>query len=195
MKKTVSFISFHSFFLTVFLFVTVSCVTVKPLPNLSPVFVTNTKSINLLPPEDIQNDIDTLYALNIEFGNEKFYVITLIQADKSGIFLSLMNDFGTDMGSLEYTENSAVLDCSLIPEKLKPEYLIADLQNAFYDASAVKQNLNASRLNFEVEQNETGEVRRILNGSKLIEKIEITENEIKIKNYLRNYEYSFLIME
>ncbi len=188
----------------------VSCATVKHLPgNIDPVFITNTKSVNLLAPENISTLLDSMILLEIKFGSENFSVLSYVQADESGIFITLMNDFGTDMGTLEYDGNSIQLDCQLFPSNIKPEYIVADFQNAFYTAESLTTNLKASRLTFteetaaaDTDDNSNSTVtqdpvtvRKIFSGSKLIEEITIENAKINIKNYLRGYEYNLTVEE
>lgn len=172
-----------------------SCVTVKSVGHLNKVYVTNTKQINILPPSYIQTEVDGQCYLVITFQDTSFGMLSYIQADKECLYINLMNDFGTEMGELYYDGDSVSLDCSLIPEALKGEYIVNDLQYALYDIEAVTKNLKASKLSFKVQRTESGcEERFVYNGDKLIEKVIINETGYEIINYLREYQYTIMFM-
>lgn len=172
-----------------------SCVTVKKLPGLEKIYVTNTKQINLLPTECITTPVESIMQLNIAFEEKSFSVLTYIQADENILFMELMNDFMISMGTLEYDGSSINFDCAVFPSSLKPEYIINDFQNAYYSSAELKKNLNASHLIFEEET--TGEItkRSIKDNSKLVEEITISPESVTIKNYLRSYEYTLFSAE
>ena len=156
-----------------------------------PVYVTNTTVIDLLPPQDIDGSLDMLNMLTGKFGDTSFYLQAYIQADENGLFMSLMNDFGTDMGSLSYTGDRLAFDSSVFPQSLKPQYIAADIQFTYYAADAVRSVLNQAGLDFDVAKNADGmEVRKVMHGKKCIEEITKSAGAVKIVNHLRGYEYS-----
>lgn len=165
------------------------CATVKKTGNTSPVFVTNTKSINLLAPICMDGAIDNLQLLTGSFGETKFSLLAYFQSDDTGIFLALMNNMGTDMGNLTYDGEYVSFETSVFPAELKPEYIIADIQYAYYKAADVQANLAGSKLTFTEETDNSVRVRRILSGKKLIEEIRIEPGKVIITNFLRGYEY------
>lgn len=184
-----------SFCIIVSVALLVSCATVKPVNNLSKVFVTNTKQINLLPPEAIETTIDDMMQLSGDFGDVSFALITLVQADENGLYFSLMNDFGTDMGTISYDGIDAIADTPILPPKLKVEYILNDFQNAFYKPEELKKNLNKSKLDFSVEKDGEKEVRRVLNNGKVIEEVTVTAEGALINNLLRGYSFSLYFFQ
>jgi hypothetical protein len=156
-----------------------------------PVYVTNTNVIDLLPPQNIDGPLDMLTMLNGKFGDTGFYIQAYIQADENGLFISLMNDFGTDMGSLSYTGDRLAFDSSVFPQSLKPQYIAADIQFTYYAADAVRSVLNQAGLDFDVSKSNGGtETRKVMHGKKCIEEITKSPGAVKIVNYLRGYEYN-----
>jgi hypothetical protein len=181
-----------------------SCVSVKKLNNLSKVYVTNTKQINLLPPEDIADELDDLMLFKGDFNGLAINLPALVQADSQGIYITLLNDFGTDMGSISYDGFSAQVDMAILPSKLKIEYIINDFQNAFYKEEKLRQNLKASKLDFKVlkadegedaAESDSGEIRQVYSGNKLIEEITINSQGAAIKNLLRGYSFSLYFLQ
>ena len=167
-----------------------SCTTTKAAHSTNPVYVTNTKKVYLLPPEAMEGRQDNVQLLNGSFGEQTFGLIVYLQADSNGIFMSLLNDFGTDMGSLSYDGRQVDFQSSVFPANLKAEYILLDIQNAYYKKQNLEKLYNDVGLNFEEVVRNNKSVRRIMNKDKVIEEITITENFIKITNVLRGYEYN-----
>ena len=169
---------------------------IQTVGNLNPVYVTNTKAVNLLPPTTMAVPIDQVQLLNGRFGTQEFTLITYFQLDSSGIFITLLNDFGTDMGSATYDGNTVQFDSPVFPKNMKAEYIIADIQNAYYNFEDLRENFEKSGLIFEekiinVDNGDSPHVTRLIkNGKKVIEEITICEKSIRIQNYLRGYEYN-----
>ena len=111
-----------------------------------------------------------------------------------------MNDFGTDMGNVSYDGERVIFNSAYFPKNLPGEYIICDIQNAFYDVAALEENYKSAGLIFEgtLILWETGtpeEIRKIYDGKKLIEEITNKDDTITIKNYLRGYEYKLTKLE
>ncbi|SFI39165.1 hypothetical protein SAMN04487775_10176 [Treponema bryantii] len=170
--------------------------------GLRPIYVTNTKKVELLLPEYALGTYDGIQLLEGTFGDTSFTLLSYTQIDATGISLSLMNDFGSDMGNVFYDGNNVVFDSAYFPKALPGEYIICDIQNAFYDKEYLRMNYESVGLSFEV-WNGTGynpttnviETRLIRDGKKLIEEITILENTVTIKNHLRGYEYKLTKIE
>ena len=188
MKTISNFIKVLFAFCSIFL--AFSCASSKNLqPALSPVYVTNTKKVNLLPPADASISIDSVYSLTMSFGKDSFSVLAYAQLDNTGITMTLLNDFGTDMGVMIYNGESVIFDSPLLPDNLKPEYIICDIQNIYYDLEKLQANYKKVGLSFEETELDSKKVRLLKNGSKVIEEIVFEGNTVKLKNLLRGYEY------
>ncbi|MBQ9495873.1 MAG: DUF3261 domain-containing protein [Treponema sp.] len=169
-----------------------SCATTKTRGMQYPVYVTNTNVIDLLAPEYFDGTVDSLYLLSGSFGGTSFFVQAFMQADQSGMFLTLLNDFGVDMGSMTYTSENLSFDSAMFPKSLKGQYIAIDMQFAFYKPEAIAAALQKSGLDFVVEQTGGIEMRKIMKGKKCIEEIVKTRGAIQIVNYLRGYEYNLV---
>ena len=177
--------------------------TKAPVAKLRSVYITNTKKVNLLPPAAAGQIIEGLQLLNGSFGKQSFNLLSYTQIDSQGISLSLLNDFGTDMGNIFYDGEQVIFDSAFFPKNLPGEYVICDIQNAFYDEAALKENYDKAGLTFEEwpaavdKRGSAGEekIRHITDGKKLIEEINITDDTVTIKNYLRGYEYKLTKLE
>lgn len=165
----------------------------KLCTNLRPVYVTNTKKIFLLMPEYSAAITDAVQLLEGSFDKTKFSLLSYTQIDQKGISLSLFNDFGTDMGNLSFNGEKINFDSAYFPSALPAEYIVNDIQNAFYDVKALSRNYENAKLIF--ENTENGEYRRVFDGKNLIEEIRILNNTVIIKNFLRGYEYKLTKVE
>lgn len=185
------------FFLALILcsFFCISCVSVKKINGLDKVYVTNTKQINILPPSEIEQPIEEVMLLTADMGNQIFTTPVYVSADEEGIYMTILTDFGIEIGSIWYDGLSANMDCSIFPEKLKAVYLINEFQNAYYKSQSLKQNLEASKLIFEESKKDDTMVRTIKSENKIIEDIVISESSVVISNYLRGYKITLLKSE
>lgn len=156
---------------------------------LRPVYITNSKKINLLSPENAQVSIDEVQLLNGSFGSTDFLLMSYTQIDSAGINLALMNELGADMGNVSYDGAVVIFDSAYFPSQLPGEYIIADIQNAFYNREALKNNYEAAGLTFEEQNNSDATIRKIIDKKKVIEEITIEAKSVTINNYLRNYKY------
>lgn len=187
-------------FVFVILFLFSGCVSSKVQneePSLNPVYVTNSKKIALLPTSDLQENKDVEQILSGKYGNQDFSFLCYLLIDENGIFLSLLNEFGVGLGNLSYDGNAAVFDSAFFPKNLKVEYIIFDLQLAYYSSDALENAFDGIGMKFVSEKNVDekenmigSETRKVFDGKKLVEQIEINGNEIKIQNFLRNYSYN-----
>ena len=183
-----------SILLITILFLISSCKSTRAVQNteLHPVYVTNSKKINLLPPENTTVELDILQQFNGTFGDTDFSMLSFSQIDKSEISLSLINDFGTDMGHLYYDGDHVSFKSAYLPSKLPGEYIVAEIQNAYYDEKVLQENYSKAGLKFECE---TPGLRKIYDGKKLIEEIFISDDKVKIINYLRGYSFELINAE
>ena len=166
------------------------CSTNKIQNNTNPVYVTNTKTMTLLPLENMDGIKNSYQLLNGVFGENKFTLLCYIVCDTEKISIDLLNDFGTDMGNLYYDGNSVQFASAVFPENLKAEYILLDIQNAYYRADSVQAAYKASGLIFEEEIQNNTIIRKIKNGNKIIELITKNGNSVKIQNSLRGYEFN-----
>lgn len=168
------------------------------------VYVTNRHKVPLLLPCDMNGSVETYQVMEGSYGNQHFSMLLYFFSDQNEMQLSLLNDFGTDMGSLFYDGREVRFESAMFPKNLKAEYIVCDIQNAYYDSAALEANYKNAGLIFETERilDESGEpveVRKIFEEKKLIEEITLKNGRevqsITIRNYLRGYEYKLTKVE
>lgn len=178
------------FFLFLFFSTLFSCTTSKKLNTPASVSIIGNKRFYLLEADSIENNIDSYALLKLSFYGKEFCSNAYLKADSNGIFLSLLNDFGTNTGTFVYDGKNAAFSSPIFPEgAVKPEYIAAELQCAFYKAESLFQMLQTSGLTFMEEKQENEFIRKVLNKKKCVLEIIKTPKATKIINHLRNYEY------
>ena len=173
----------------VFLFA--SCATTK----LRPVYVTNTTKVQLLPTDAVKTEIDDYYLFEGVFGDKVFSSLAYLTMNSKETTVVMLSGLGVTLGEIIYDGKICTIDSAVIPDKLKPEYIVLDLQNAFADFGKLKNHYESSGLLFTesienvAEGGEKATVRTISKGKDEIERIEITKKSVLVKNNLRKYEY------
>ena len=182
----------------------ISCGSTKVASNLEKVYVTNTTKVDVLPVDAIFPEFEKYQQFQGSFGDTTLNALAYIQAGPTGIEVLLMNDFGGEIGSISYDGANAKLDSSVFPKKLKAEYIILDLQNAYADTQKLKEHYSKYDLEFcEIKTNISTKdgggfsvaERAIAKDGKVIETITIGNGVVKITNLLRGYEYKLTASE
>ena len=167
--------------------------------DVSPVYVTNSKKYYLIEPSKIEKEIDSYLALKGKFGVNEFTCLSMLQMNDKGVYLCLLSDFGTTLGELSYDGKKVDLECALLPKRMKGEYIVADLQFAFYRLDEISKTLSKiglsvnATMDFATADNlSVKEVRSIMKGNKCIERITKTDKYVLIENLLRGYSYELV---
>lgn len=182
------FLDFFIFFVSLF-FISCASNTMKSTQKTPTVYVTNSSKVHILTTENILKNIDEVQLFEGAFGDKKISMPFYIQADTNKINVSFLNDFGTSMAELIYSNNVVEFNSLVFPSDIKAEYMIWDIQLAFYNATEIEKQLKKSRLEFIVEFYNDAETRKIFDGKKLIQEVIIKENYIQVQNILRGYNY------
>lgn len=167
--------------------------------EVSPVYVTNSKKYYLIEPSKIERNIDSYIALKCKFGENEFTCLSMLQMNEKSVYLCLLSDFGTTLGELSYDGKKVDLECALLPKRMKGEFIVADLQFAFYRLDEISKTLNkigltvSASMDFATVDNlSVKEVRSIMKGNKCIERITKTNKSVLIENLLRGYSYELV---
>lgn len=162
--------------------------------KLHPVYITDRKCIELLPPSACSISKDSAQEFSGDFDGKSFSLMAYLKLDKDEISVCLLSTFGVDIGSLFYDGNKVLFESAFFPDSFKAEYIVADFQNAYYDFDVLKENYSAAGLSFKETKSGSKITRTIHDGKTLIEEIDISMKKkkierIKIRNHLRNYTY------
>lgn len=167
-----------------------SCHSGKVTPGTSPVYYTDDSYVELLPTQSFKQFIDVPQHIDGHYGEKDFSMDGWARMNDSIINIHLFSAFGTTVGELRYTNDSIVFKSSFIDsEKMKAEYVVADIQLSFYDFETLREHYN--RYGFTLTQNfESGRtVRTLSRNGTTIASIEKSGQVTTFKNMLRNYSY------
>ena len=156
-----------------------------------PVYLTNEKAISLLDLDCVGEPIDYYQLMTGTFnGKERFTAEVLLQANEEILALVMMSTTGQTIAEISYDGLMTEFDSSFISvNAFKAEYILADIQLAFYDEKEVEKELYESDLIFEYGNDSEGEYRQIYDGEELIWRCTSKGNHVSVINYLRNYTY------
>jgi hypothetical protein len=146
----------------------------------------------LLPPGGIEKPMDMAQYISVSYGGQDYYFNAWVQADETGMEMTLFNELGAAMGELSYREGFVEFSSPVFPGSLKPEYIVADFQLCFYDPLMLSKALKDCGLVLETAPSDAGDgtVRRILKRKNTIIRIEKEQDAVKIYNNIRGYTYT-----
>ena len=97
--------------------VVLSCGSAKGAAGakLNPVYVTDKATFQLLPTAAREKDIDAVQHITATFGARAFESDCLLIADGDVLSLTMLNEFGTTVGELNYNNDLVVFNTALFP--------------------------------------------------------------------------------
>ena len=149
-------------------------------------FLTDNSRYILLPTGGIDKPIDMAQYISASFMGREFLMAAWVKADETAIEMTLLNELGINIGELSYSDGAISFSSPALADLLKPEYIIADFQLCFYNASLLSRALKSCGLVLETN----GAFRRIYKGKDLIYEIEKGAEMVKLTNHLRGYSYT-----
>lgn len=179
------------FFLLIFLATGISCTsTPKAAEAEKRVYLTDTTYVNILPPSVATVNLQMFQHVEGNYSGQKFQMDAFLILNQNEINVTLMNSFGTTMGTLLYTPSSMKLESSLFPATIKPAYIIFDFQLCFYPEEELKKELEGCGFTFNCTRDKNQELREIREKEKLIISIQKDNEKIQYVNNERNYSYT-----
>lgn len=166
------------------------------MPAEQAVYVTNEKKVALLPPDAIEQSVDAMQHIVAEFRGNTIASDTLLLADEHQIFMTILNSFGTTIGSLVYSDGAVSFESAVLPKSIRASYIVFDIQLCFYRPDALSNALSEAALRFACTADESGaEIRTVYDGEKLLCRIEKHGATISVHNFERNYQYTLTSLE
>lgn len=180
-----------SFFLLIFLVIGISCTsTPRNIEAEKQVYLTDTTYVNILPPSVATVNLQMFQQVVGSYSGQNFQMDAFLILNQDEINVTLMNSFGTTMGTLLYTPSTMEFETALFPASIKPAYIIFDFQLCFYPVEELKRELENSGLSLNLTKDDSQELREIRDKDRLIISI-LKENEkIQYVNNERNYSYT-----
>ena len=154
------------------------------------VYLTDTTYVNILPPSVATVNLQMFQQVVGSYSGQNFQMDAFLILNQDEINVTLMNSFGTTMGTLLYTPSTMEFQTALFPASIKPAYIIFDFQLCFYPVEELKRELEDSGLSLNLTKDDSQELREIRDKDRLIISI-LKENEkIQYVNNERNYSYT-----
>jgi hypothetical protein len=125
--------------------------------------------------------------ISVSYGSQSFYFNAWVKADSQLVEIRALES-GNSAEVLSYSKNNIKLSYPgmIIPDSIKPEFLIADFQLCFYDTAALEEALKKCSLVLQID----GSTRRVLNGKNTVIEIEKYPKIIRLTNNYRGYSYT-----
>ena len=154
------------------------------------VYLTDTTYVNILPPSVATVNLQMFQQVVGSYSGQNFQMDAFLILNQDEINVTLMNSFGTTMGTLLYTPSTMEFETALFRASIKPAYIIFDFQLCFYPVEELKRELEDSGLSLNLTKDDSQELREIRDKDRLIISI-LKENEkIQYVNNERNYSYT-----
>ncbi|MCR5290027.1 MAG: DUF3261 domain-containing protein [Treponema sp.] len=122
----------------------------------------------LMPPEYIAESIPDMVIMNAAFQSQNVSLPVCVNADKTALYFTFLNEFGLSLAELLYTGIAIEFDSKMqaLMGMIPPEYIIADFQYCYYDISSIASQLARQKIKVTVERKDNGmsEIRRFYNG-------------------------------
>lgn len=164
------------------------------LPSYNPVYITKYVKSYLLPLSWCDGDMEETDLFEGKLGSSVFSSTLLFKSTKKQMNITMLGNFGNTIAELNYDGKDISFESSYFPSHLETQYVIFDIQTAFYNFEKLQQHFKNLGLSFEqdVSLKDDGlivEKRILKTKDQTIEEIEIDGKQIKIKNPLKKYEY------
>ena len=149
-------------------------------------YLTDTSRYVLLPTTDIGKSIDMPQSISASFGGQDLFLVAWVKADETVLEMTLLNEMGTNIGELSYSDETLSFSSAVFPASVRPEYIVADFQLCFYNTVSIARALKDCGMNMEI----SGITRRIFKGNDLIYEITNNSEAVRLTNHLRGYTYT-----
>ena len=164
-----------------------SCASKAATRDSPSVYLAENSRFYLLPAYEIEKPMDMAQSVSASYDGRSYFMNAWVLADTSGIEMSLLNEFGANMGTLSYRDKKVSFSSPVFPKNIQGEYIVADFQLCFYNPLPLGEALKKCGLELETQGNGS---RQILQGKNLIIEIHKTRNSVAYFNHLRGYNYT-----
>ena len=100
-----------------------SCTSTNISPNTEKqVYLTDSAAVTLLPTAATKNDIQMFQSVVGNYAGKSFQMDAFLILNQDEINVTLLNSFGTTMGTLLYNPATLDFDSPVLPKSIKPAY-------------------------------------------------------------------------
>lgn len=161
--------------------------------NSAKVYYSDSRYIQLIAPQNSGISVEENQQMTGTYGEKNFSGESWMLLNDSVVHMMLFSSMGNTIAELVYTNDSLAFNSKWMnAEKMKPEYIIADIQFCYYPAPVLEKNFKAAGFAFAENQNGDILFRTLSDGNTLILKMEKSGNKIRLENVLRHYSYQIV---
>jgi hypothetical protein len=138
----------------------------------------------------LDTDLDLAQHIKGSYGGKTYFLDAYAKADSKGLDMVGIDAMGTEVFDLSYAKAKGIRFSSAMGmSAVKPEYVVADFQLAYYPFNEIKSALAKYGLDF-VESEELGiPVKTLSRSGRVIARIETRPTGMRYENLLRGYSY------
>ncbi len=167
-----------------------SCTSTNISPNTEKqVYLTDSAAVTLLPTAATKNDIQMFQSVVGNYAGKSFQMDAFLILNQDEINVTLLNSFGTTMGTLLYNPATLDFDSPVLPKSIKPAYIAFDFQLCFYEEEEIRHALEEAGLSLQASTKESQQLREVYEGTRLIISILRDKEKIQFVNKERGYSY------
>lgn len=158
--------------------------------NSAKIYYSDARYIQLIEPQNSGISVEENQLMTGSYGEKKFSGESWMLLNDTTVHMMLFSSMGNTIAELVYTKDSLAFNSKWMnAEKMKPEYIIADIQFCYYPASVLQKNFDAAGFTFVESQDGDVLHRTLFDGKTAILKMEKRGNKIVLQNLLRHYSY------
>lgn len=155
-----------------------------------PVYYSDLHFVHLIDPAKNPTKIEERQNMTGAYGDKKFSAESWMLLDSASMRIMLFSSMGNTLAEISYTQDSITFESRWMDaKKIKPEYILADIQFCYYPTNVLKENFERADLEFSEVELSDRKVRTLSESGREILRMEKIGNRISLKNELRKYSY------
>jgi hypothetical protein len=144
----------------------------------------------LLDPSLLDAPLDLSQRIKGSYGGKTYFLDAYLKADDASLDIVGLDSMGTQLFDLSYVASKGIAFSSPVGmSNVRPEYIVADIQLAYYPFEEVRKTLAKQGLDFERAEVGGGSLKTLSRAGKAIVTIQYAENSLRFENLLRGYSY------
>ena len=167
----------------------ISCTT-RSAHLATKIYYSDSHFAHLILPKFSNISIEENQQMTGSYGDKKFSGNSWMLLNDSLIHVMLFSSMGNVIAELIYTQDSVFFNSRWIDsDKVKAEYVIADVQFCYYPAKILSENFQKAGLHLRESQEGSSLRRSLSEGKSEILVMEKSKGRIRFENKIRNYRY------
>lgn len=153
-------------------------------------YIADDLALPLLDTSLLRGSLDLSQRVRGSYGGKVYFLDVLSKADSEGVDMVCLGSMGAAIMDLSYSKSKGIRFSSADGMgRIKPEYIVADFQIAYYPFDAVKAALAPYGLDYERHDRDGVPTRALSRAGKTILTIEELPDGLRLTNLLRGYSY------